>query len=172
MSTCSSILPGEMGRGIWQIQSIGPPSQARTRLSTGAHKTRQVWRDGEARRKVLEALLARCPSNHLAQDPCVGPPGAGYTFPLRLDQLTSAAGAYATGLESAACCSSATYWLYEVQNAMLEFSLVKDQLQKTDTARTQAHTHAHTHICTQAPPNQRPSGPGGPQQQLSVHLLS
>lgn len=111
------------------------------------------WKQGGE--GVLEALLARCPSNHLAQDPCVGPPGGPVTHlpPTVGPFLTSAAGPGATGLESAACCSSATYWLYEeVQNAMLGSAWLKTSFRKqTQRAHRHTHMHTHTHLHTGTP---------------------
>ena len=80
-----------------------------------------------------------CPWTHLP--PTVGP------------VLTSVAGPGATGLESAACCSSATYWLYEeVQNAMLGSAWLKTSFRKqTQHAHTRTHTHLHTGTPQPAP---------------------
>ena len=73
-----------------------------------------------------------CPWTHLP--PTVGP------------LLISVAGPGATGLKSAACCSSATYWLYEeVQNAMLGSAWLNTSFRKQTH---QAHTHTHTHLHT------------------------
>ena len=104
-----------------------------------------------------------CPWTHLP--PTVGP------------LLTSVVGPGATGLKSAACCSSATYWLYEeVQNAMLGSAWLNTSFRKqTHQAHTHTHTSAHTHTHTSAhrhTPTSAPPAPGGPQQQLFVHLLS
>ena len=105
--------------------------------------------------------------------PLCRPPGGAGDTPSRYSWTISdqCCGAGPTGLESAACCSSATYWLYEeVQNAMLDSAWLKTSFRK-QTQRAHTHTHMHTHMNTHmhththlhtGTPNQRPSGPRWP----------
>ena len=90
--------------------------------------------------------------------PLCRPPGEAGDTPSRYSWTISdqCCGAGATGLESAACCSSATYWLYEeVQNAMLDSAWLKTSFRK-QTQRAHTHTHMHTHMHTHTSAHRHP----------------
>ena len=89
MATCSSILTWRIP---WAEESgrFNPWGRSsRTRLSKGAHKAGQVWRDGIEEGRGFGSVVSSLSLKSSCPGPLCRPPGGvrGHTFPRQLDHF-------------------------------------------------------------------------------------